>query len=76
MNFLCSLQTKISGIKLLFQKVFSTNIISVAQFSIFGLLITYWDTKNGITFLLPYSNDTKFFYSNMRMFDVNNTCCR
>ena len=56
-TFLYSLKTKISGIKLLFQKVFSTNIISVVQFSIFivCLLITYWDTKNGIMFLLPYS---------------------
>ena len=61
MNFLCSLQTKISGIKLLFQKVFSTNIISVVQFSVFGLLITYWDTTNCIKSLLPYSNDKKFF---------------
>ena len=60
--FFVFFETKISGIELLFQKVFSTNITSVVQFSIFGLLITYWDTKNGITFLLPYSSDTKFFY--------------
>ena len=56
--------------------MFSTNIISVVQFSVFGLLITYWDTTNCIKSLLPYSNDKKFFISNMRMFDVNNTCCR
>ena len=54
-TFLYSLKTKISGIKLLFQKVFSTNIISIVQFSIFGLLIICWDEKNGITFLLPCS---------------------
>ena len=76
-TFLYSLKTKISGIKLLFQKVFSTNIISVVQFLIFCLLITYWDTKNGIMFLLPYSKWHNFvLFSNMRMFDVNNTCCR
>ena len=53
--FCVSFETKIPWIKLLYKKVFSTNIISVAQFSIFCLLITNWDTKNGIMFLLPYS---------------------